>query len=93
MNMEQFFAYGIGFALIAVALARRSNILRARRIKGNIIVGHISGTVNQTYAEAAPRPSGKHDYASAPQGDRASLVIGIIGVLIATAQLVFDMLR
>ena len=68
-----------------VARSRRGNSVRARDISGNVIVGDVSGTVSQV---SAPRPT-----ASKSEPDRVAWTIGIIGVLVAVAQLVHDVLK
>jgi hypothetical protein len=83
MRAEQIIIYLVAVVLLLGALARRSYSVKARRIKGNIVQGRdISGTINQTYTEGT---SGKE-----PGPDRIAWAIGIVGVLVAVAQLAHD---
>lgn len=88
MNIERLLIYGLAVVLVVVALARRSNSLKARRIEGNVVIGDTTGPINQTYN--APPPS--KDSNREP-GDRIAWVIGIVGVVIAAAQLAHDVLK
>jgi hypothetical protein len=70
--------------------SRSRNSLRARDITGNTVVGNVSGSVYQGTAPQAPTPS--------PEGkriphDRVAWGIGIVGVLVAVAQLAHDLLK
>jgi hypothetical protein len=83
MSAGNIIVYPIAAALVIAALARRSYSMKARGIKGNIVQGRdISGTVNQTYTEAAD--------AKEAGPDRVAWAIGIVGVLVAVAQLAHD---
>ncbi len=64
--------------------SRRRNAMRARDISGNVIVGDVSGSASQ--ASAPPQ-------STAPKSgpDRTAWAIGIIGVLVAIAQLAHDL--
>lgn len=86
MTFEPLVVYGAGALLIVIGLLKRSNSLRARSITGNVVVGDNSGTVNQSYRAADAREA-----APAPP-DHVAWAIGIIGVLIAAAQLAHDVL-
>ncbi|MBB5402893.1 MULTISPECIES: hypothetical protein [Paraburkholderia] len=92
MAIERFLVYGLAaiFFVVALARLRRSNVLKASKVQGNIVVGNQSGHLTQTYSEMAA-PSGKEGPSrTAPHGDRVAWVIGIVGALIAAAQLVHD---
>ncbi len=91
MTLERVVAYGLAFALLLVALLRRLTSVRARDISGIIVTGDNSGSIVQNKTEAASR-SGAED-GRAPSGDRVAWAIGIAGVLIAAAQLAFDVLK
>ena len=54
MTLEQVILYVVAAVLIAVALWRRSGGLRARTVRGNVVVGDNRGTVTQSYTEAGP---------------------------------------
>jgi hypothetical protein len=82
--------YIIGAILVIVALGQwalrqRSNSIKARNITGNVQVGNVSGSVNQTFSASSGLPPSKP---SPP--DRVAWAIGIVGVLVAVAQLVHD---
>jgi hypothetical protein len=84
MSFEPLLIYVLAALLIVIGLRKRSNSLRAGKIIGNVVVGDISGTINQSYTqtratEASPAPP-----------DRTAWAIGIVGVLIASAQLAHD---
>ena len=100
MELERLLVYGLAALIILAALVRRSNSLKAGRINGNIVVGDISGSINQTYNGAA-KPADTNNEAAKPldtgkgaapgaSGDRVAWGIGIIGVLVAVAQLAHD---
>ncbi len=83
MSAGQIIVYVIAAVLVIAALARHSYSLKARRIKGNVVqMRDNTGTINQTYTEA-----GRAEEAGP---DRVAWAIGIIGVLVAVAQLVHD---
>ena len=83
MSVEQLLGYAIAALMVIVALARRSYSLRARRIKGNVAqMRDNTGTINQAYTEA---PGAKE-----PGPDRVAWTIGVVGVLVALAQLAHD---
>ena len=84
MTVNRLLIYALAALLIAIALFRRSNRLRARKIVGNVLVGDVSGTVNQHYSQAGAEPA-----RPAPP-DRVAWAIAIVGVLIAVAQLAHD---
>ena len=83
--------YLVGLVLVIVGFLigrlRPGNSVRARDISGNMVVGNVSGTVSQnarlTAAEGAAKPS---------KPDRIGWLIMIIGVLVALAQLAYDVL-
>jgi hypothetical protein len=78
MSVQQIIVYVIAAVLVIVALARQ-----ARRIKGNVVqMRDNAGTINQTYTEASS--------ADKAGPDRVAWAIGIIGVLVAVAQLAHD---
>jgi len=84
MSFDQLIVYAIGVLLIVAGLFKRSNSLRARNIRANVVVGDNSGTINQNYGAAGAgeaRPG-------AP--DRIAWAIAIVGVLVALAQLAHD---
>jgi hypothetical protein len=85
------YLYLLGGALLVVAfLLGRSgggNKLQARNVSGNIVVGDVSGSVSQVAAPAAAAAPAE------PKPDRIAWLIGIIGVLVALAQLGHDMLK
>jgi hypothetical protein len=79
---------GAFLAIVALgvwALRQRSNSIKARNITGNVQVGDVSGTVNQTFSASSVSPASER---SPP--DRVVWAIGIVGVLVAVAQLVHD---
>jgi len=83
MSVGHVIVYVAAVVLVVAALARRSYSVKARRIKGTIVQGRdISGTINLTYTEAAGTKE------SGP--DRVAWAIGIVGVLVAVAQLAHD---
>ena len=84
MSVGHIIVYVIAVVLVVAALARRSYSVKARSIKGNIVQGRdISGSINQTYTEARG--------AEKAGPDRVAWAIGIVGVLVAVAQLAYDM--
>ncbi len=85
MTLEQVILYVVAAVLIAVALWRRSGGLRARTVRGNVVVGDNRGTVTQSYTEAGPGTGTP----PAPV-DWFGRWIGIAGVLIAAAQCAYD---
>jgi hypothetical protein len=92
MDLERPLVYGLAAIIILAALFRRSNSLKARRIKGPVFMGDNSGSINQTYNEAVKPPDTDKALPAAPgpSGDRVAWGIGIIGVLVAAAQLAHD---
>lgn len=91
MSFERFLIYGLALVLVILALARRSHAVRARDIKGNMVVGNNRGSISQNYSETgapatAPSPA-------APAPDRVAWAIGIVGALIAAAQLAHDLYK
>jgi len=92
------YLYLVGAALLvlAVLLGRSGsrNALRARDISGNTVVGNVSGGVYQGTAPQmpAPAPEGKPEGKKVPP-DRVAWGIGIVGVLVAVAQLAHDLLK
>lgn len=87
MTVERVLTYGLAALLITIGFFRPSNRLRARKIVENVLVGDVSGTVNQQhYDQAGAEP----DRPAPP--DRVGWAIATVGVLIATAQLVHDLL-
>jgi|HubBroStandDraft_1064217.scaffolds.fasta_scaffold318358_1 hypothetical protein len=94
MDVERLCAYVFGAALVAYAISRRSNSFRTRRAKGNIVVGDNSGSITQSYTDTTgSRANDKTGGATAPESDRVAWAIGIVGALIAAAQLVFDVIK
>jgi hypothetical protein len=90
MDLERLFVYGLAIVLLLVALWRRSNGVRAGQIKGSIFIGDNSGTLNQSYFEAAGSTRAKDGDVPVTSGDRVAWLIAIIGVLIAATQLTYD---
>lgn len=90
MDIERLLIYGLAGVLIVVALVRRSNSLKAGRIKGPVSVGDNSGTLIQTYSDAAVSPRSNDEARPASAGDRIAWVIAIVGVLVAAAQFAHD---
>jgi len=90
MDFERLLVYGLAAIIILTALVMRSNSLKAGRIKGPVVVGNNSGSINQTYNEAAKPPDAPKDASPVPSGDRVAWAIGIIGVLVAAAQFAHD---
>ena len=89
--MERPLVYGLAFAMFIVALLKQSNSVKARKIKGPVAIGNNSGSINQTYIEGGKSPDAPKSTASSdPPGDRVAWAIGVIGVLVATAQLAHD---
>jgi hypothetical protein len=86
MNTERLIIYGLAVLFVIIGLFKRSNGLRARNITGNVVVGDSSGTIHQSYGG-----TGAANTRPAPP-DRVALVITIVGVLIAAAQLAHDLL-
>ena len=85
MSVHQIIVYVIAAVLVIAALARHSYSLKARRIKGNVVqMRDNAGTINQTYTEAGG--------AEQAGPDRVAWAIGILGVLVAVAQLAHDVL-
>ncbi len=84
MSFERVLVYGLGVLLIAIGMFKRSNILRAGKITGNVAVGNNSGTINQSYRQRGA-PGAR---SAAP--DRTAWAIAIVGVLIAAVQLAHD---
>ena len=88
------YLYLVGAALLVLAfLLGRSggrNSLRARDLSGNTVVGNVSGGVYQGTAPQAPPLSSE---AKKVPRDRVAWGIGIIGVLVAVAQLFHDLLK
>jgi hypothetical protein len=91
VTLERIVAYGLAFVLLLVALLRHSTSVWARDISGIVVGRDNSGLIVQNKTEAASR-SGVED-GPAPAGDRVAWAIGIAGVLIAAAQLAFDVLK
>jgi hypothetical protein len=85
MDPERYLTYGLALVLLIVAWRRPGNHLKARHIKGNVVVGDSSGTINQTYNSPTA------DSESTP--DRIGWAIGIAGLLIAAAQLAHDLYK
>ena len=90
------YLYLVGVALVVLALLLSRfgsrNSLRARDISGNTVVGDVSGSIHQGTAPPGPAPSlPKRGNKGGP--DRILWIIGIVGVLVAVAQLVHDLLR
>lgn len=82
MSVANVFVYIAAAVLVVIALTR-SHSLKARRIKGNVAqMRDNSGTINQTYTETRS--------AERPEPDRIAWAIGMVGVLIAAAQLAHD---
>jgi CDP-diglyceride synthetase len=86
------YLYLLGGALLIVAFfvgrSGGGNKLQARNVSGNIVVGDVSGSVSQV-AAASAAPSAPAE----PKPDRIAWLIGIIGVLVAVAQLGHDLLE
>lgn len=83
-----YWPYPVGVVLVVsgflVGHFRRGNSVRARDISGIVVGGEVSGSVSQTTQPSPLAPSGKPDL--------VAWVIGVVGVLIAAAQLVHDVL-
>ncbi len=92
MTLAQLLVYGLAVLLLVAALAKRSNSIRARNIRGPVQVGSVRGTLNQTYIEANSSTERSNAEPARPSGDRVAWVIGIVGVLVAVAQLAHDVL-
>ena len=90
MTLEQVILYVVAAVLIAVALWRRSGGLRARTVRGNIVVGDNHGTIAQTYTDAGPRGGAPAPPPPPTQVDWFGRLIGIAGLLIAAAQFAYD---
>ncbi|HKM72062.1 MAG TPA: hypothetical protein VJX94_18730 [Stellaceae bacterium] len=84
-----YWPYLVGLALVVagflVGRFRGGNAVRARDISGIVVGGDVSGSVSQT-----TQPSRSAPASSKP--DRVAWVIGIVGVLIAAAALIHDVL-
>jgi hypothetical protein len=61
MDLERLLVYGLAAIIILTALVRRSNSLKAGRIKGPVVIGNNLGSINQTYNEAAKPPDTNKD--------------------------------
>lgn len=83
MSLERVIIYVLAAALIAAALWRRSGGLRARSVRGNIVVGDNHGPLTQNYTETGPG-------GGAAPVDWFGRWIGIAGVAIAAAQFAYD---
>jgi hypothetical protein len=83
MSVGHIIVYVIAVVLVVVALVRRSYSVKARSIKGNVVqMRDNAATINQTYTEAGG--------AKEAGPDRIAWAIGIVGVLVALAQLAHD---
>jgi hypothetical protein len=78
------YALGIVIAVFGLWLGRRGHSARARDVRNSVVAGEVSGPV--TITNAAPDKGSE-----AARGDRIGWVIGIVGVLIAAAQLAHDL--
>jgi hypothetical protein len=92
MDWNYWIGYGLGAALVLIAVARPRNMLRARKIDGNVVVGDIQGSVTQNYNANAADVNHAIGGAKAkePRGDRIAWAIAILGVIVAAAQLAYD---
>jgi hypothetical protein len=94
MTLERVAAYGLALVLIMALLVRLltrpTAVVQARDVSGIVVAGDNPGSINQTRRETVS-PSGSEGPPSS--GDRVAWAIGIIGVLIAAAQLAFDVLK
>lgn len=83
-----YWPYVVGLVLVIagflVGRSRGGNSVRTRGISGIVVGGDVSGSVSQ-----AMRPS---RLAPASTPDRVAWVIGIVGILIAAAALIHDVL-
>lgn len=91
MDPKRYLTYGLALVLLIVAWKRRGNRLKARQIKCNVVVGNNAGTINQSYS--ASTAGDEHTPPTVSEGDRVGWVIGTVGVLIAAAQLAYDLYR
>jgi hypothetical protein len=80
----QVYALGAVIAAVGLWLGRRGPKVRARDVHNSVVADEVNGPV--TITNAAPGESRE-----APRGDRIAWVIGIVGVLIAAAQLLHDL--
>jgi hypothetical protein len=82
-----FYIIGAALVIAAVLVGRlgKRNSLRARDLSGNVVVGDVTGHVSQASSQSAD--AGK----AAP--DRVAWGIGIVGILVALAQLAHDVLK
>lgn len=89
------FGYFIGCVLLILALfvgrSSSRNVLRARDVSGNTIVGNVSGSVSQGTAPPIPQRSIPPTDRARAAPDRVAWGIAIIGALIALAQLAYDL--
>jgi hypothetical protein len=81
-----YWPYLVGVALVLVGFlvgrVRGGNSIRARDVSGVVIGGDLSGSLSQT-AQPSPR-------AAASKPDRVAWFIAIVGVLVAGAALIHD---
>jgi hypothetical protein len=85
ISFDQLIVYAVGVLLMLVGLFKRSNSRRSRDISGNVVIGNNAGTVSQSYRTASASE------ARPPAPDRVAWVIAIVGVLVAAAQLAYDL--
>lgn len=93
MYFYQFLIYGSALVLIIVGLIKRSNHLKARHVRGNVVVGNNFGTVNQTSKDLNYENFDRERMSVHTKPDFVAWAIGILGVLIAGCQLAFDLYK
>lgn len=85
----EYWPYLVGLVLVIagflVGRIRGGNSVRARDISGIVIGGDASGPVSQATQSSPLAPASR-------KPDRVAWLIGIVGVLIAAAKLVYDLL-
>ena len=86
MTVQPWQIYLLAVAITAVGLwlGRRGHRVSARDVRNSVVAGEVNGPVTMT--NAAPGEDRE-----AARGDRIAWIIGIVGVLIAAAQLLHDL--
>jgi hypothetical protein len=80
---------GIAFLVVALVIGRgRRNSFKARDVSNSVVItGDVSGTVTHTVSQPT------RSLPTRPGPDRIAWIIGIVGVLVASAQLLYDLLQ
>jgi len=78
------YALGVVIAVLGLWVGRRGHSVRARDVHGSVVAGDVNAPVTITNTEPGKT-------SEAARGDWIGWVIGIVGVLIAAAQLAHDL--